>query len=722
MTEAEDVTREVFRNISTPFQILFYLLVAVEMALFTYGFYRLFKKYMQGQKDGIRRTDNILKRLIKPFLGGWDPKKNIDETDKATHIAHSAVLYGMIVLFLGTVILTIEHDIIRIIAPEYQFYYGTFYLIYSLFMDIAGIAVMAGLFHLGKRRAKGTPRLDYKRADGRDQEEPRKKWIGEDKIFVRSLFVIIITGYVMEGVRIVADDMPGFERVSFLGYFLALIFNLLMSDGVAETLYVVLWWFHMLLVTAWVASIPYTKAMHIVIDYVSLVTVDDLAAKRLPKQSAEAKVSGYGTINDLSWRDLLALDACTKCGKCHVACPAQVSGQPLSPRDLILDIRLLANRGFGTNELTSRNVGNGGMQELIVLDENSAVMSDTIWSCTTCRACVTNCPVGIEHVPLIVNLRRRMVEEGNIDAGIQAVLENTGKYGNSFGKSNRQRAKWAKKMIPKIKDARKEEVEYLWFVGDFASFDVRAQEDTIYLSKIYNEAGVDFGILYEAEKTAGNDIRRVGEEGLFEMLVEDNLAAMGKAKFDKIMTTDPHTLNTLRNEYPDFDGDFMKSEEQSIFHYTQILWELVESGKIEIKKKGSGTVTYHDPCYLGRYAEEYDAPRKLIQALGYELIDMPRCRENSFCCGAGGGMIWLGEERESSTGDRPAPNRIREAKALDVDKFVVSCPKDKVMFGDAVKTVPGKKLQVIDISQLLFEAMDFPEPEPEEPTAEAPTE
>ena len=266
-------------------------------------------------------------------------------------------------------------------------------------------------------------------------------------------------------------------------------------------------------------------------------------------------------------------------------------------------------------------------------------------------------------------------------------------------------------MVPKVKDARKEEVDYLWFVGDFASFDVRAQEDTISVTKIFNEAGVSFGILYEAEKTAGNDIRRVGEEGLFEMLVEDNLAAMSKAKFEKIVTTDPHTLNTLRNEYPDFDSGFMNTEGQSIYHYTQILWELIESGRIEIKKKGSGKVTYHDPCYLGRYAEEFDAPRKIIVALGYELFDMPRCRENSFCCGAGGGIIWKGEEAE---GDRPAPNRIREAKALDVNKFIVTCPKDKVMFGDAVKTVPGKKLQVIDIAQLLFEAMDIPGAEPVE--------
>ncbi|MHA2030812.1 MAG: heterodisulfide reductase-related iron-sulfur binding cluster, partial [Candidatus Kariarchaeaceae archaeon] len=630
------------------------------------------------------------------------------------HVAHSAVLYGMIILFLGTVVLTIEHDIVRIIAPDYQFYYGTFYLVYSFLMDVAGIAVVVGLIHLSRRRQKGPARLDYKRADGRDPEPARKRWIGEDKIFVRSLLLIIVTGYVMEGIRIVADDMPGFEKVSFIGYILALVFNIFTSEGAAEVLYVILWWFHMLLVTAWVAAIPYTKALHIAIDYVALVTVDELAGKRLPKQSADAKISGYGTVSDLTWRDLLALDACTKCGKCHISCPAQTVGQPLSPRDLILDIRLLASQEFGTNEITNRD-GSGTMQQLIVLEENPTILPETIWSCTTCRACVTHCPVGIEHVPLIVNLRRRMVEEGEIDAGIQDVLEKTGKYGNSFGKSNRQRARWAKKMVPKVKDARKEEVDYLWFVGDFASFDVRAQEDTVSVAKIFNEAGVNFGILYEGEKTAGNDIRRVGEEGLFEMLVEDNLAEMSKANFDKIVTTDPHTLNTLRNEYPDFDSDFMNNNGQSIFHYTQILWEMIESGKIAIKKKASNgnTVTYHDPCYLGRYAEEYDAPRKIIQALGYELIDMPRCRENSFCCGAGGGMIWLGEERESTDGDRPAPNRIREAKALDVDKFVVACPKDKVMFGDAVKTVPGKKLQVIDIAQLLYEAMDIPEPEPE---------
>jgi len=264
----------------------------------------------------------------------------------------------------------------------------------------------------------------------------------------------------------------------------------------------------------------------------------------------------------------------------------------------------------------------------------------------------------------------------------------------------RMRAKWTKDLDFKPKDARKEPVEYLWFVGDYASFDERIQERTRKVATILHRAGVDFGLLYEEERNAGNDVRRVGEEGLYEMLAEDNIAALKSAKFQKIFTTDPHSFNTIKNEYPDFGGKF------EIYHYTELLLELIRQGKIRITDKLKGIrVTYHDPCYLGRYNGITEQPRAIIRALGMELVEMPRNRSNSFCCGAGGGRIWMDD---SGLKERPSENRIKEALALgDIRYFIIACPKDFAMYSDAVKTSGNEgKIEVKDIIELIEEAME----------------
>jgi Fe-S oxidoreductase len=453
------------------------------------------------------------------------------------------------------------------------------------------------------------------------------------------------------------------------------------------------------MVMFFIAYIPYSKAMHMLLDFANLMFRDELAAKRLPRVPEEKmKVSvGYNAVTDFTWKELLDFDACTKCGRCHQVCPARTAGTPLSPRDLILDLRTHADKTLGKPEwfpqffTTAKKEGSalaGGV-----------ISKDVLWSCTTCMACVEVCPVGIEHLTSIVNLRRSLVEQGAMETLLQDTLANIGEYGNSFGQSEKKRADWTKGLAFKIKDVRKEEAEYLWFVGDYASFDARIQALSRKVAAVLTRAGLDFGLLYEAEKNAGNDVRRVGEEGLFEMLVEDNMKALGKGKFRKIFTTDPHSYNTIRNEYPDFGGNY------AIEHYTGLLLRLVKEGKLAFSKKLGYKATYHDPCYLGRYNGEVDAPRQLMQAVGVELVDMPRCRENSFCCGAGGGRIWMDD---SKVKERPSEIRIREALSLggDVKHFVVACPKDFAMFSDAVKTSGNEgRLVVKDIIELVEEAV-----------------
>jgi Fe-S oxidoreductase len=275
---------------------------------------------------------------------------------------------------------------------------------------------------------------------------------------------------------------------------------------------------------------------------------------------------------------------------------------------------------------------------------------------------------------------------------------NLGRYGNSFGQSPRARAKWTQPVEPKIKDARREQVEYLWFVGDYASYSPTLAEITQMTAQVFQKAGVDFGILYDAEQNSGNDVRRAGEDGLFEMLVEKNLMALTRSKFNTIVTTDPHTYNTLKNEYPAFNGEF------EVVHYTELLDDLIRSGQLRFSKKLDYHVTYQDPCYLGRYNGIYDPPRRVIEATGCKLVEMPQNRDRALCCAAGGGRIYMAE---GEIKERPSEMRVQEAVDLDgVSAFVVTCPKDVTMFQDAIKTTGNEdKLVVKDLIELVYEAL-----------------
>jgi Fe-S oxidoreductase len=440
-------------------------------------------------------------------------------------------------------------------------------------------------------------------------------------------------------------------------------------------------------------ALPVTTLLHILTGPINqfFSKIEKPLGKLNPVKETNNQEPIYvSSINELSWKQLLDGDACTECGRCLDACPAFAAGTPLNPKEIILSI----HHSLEQYKAGSTNGGNGDFR--IVGD---SITNEELWSCTTCGACVKECPVLIDHIDTIVDMRRFLVMEGDVDDELQGALANLGRYGNSFGKSARARARWARKLDPKIKDARKEPVEYLWFVGDYASFSPTLTDITKKTAKVLNHAGVNYGIMYEGENHSGNDVRRVGEEGLFEMLVENNQEALRKCAFESIITTDPHTYNTLKNEYPiNGNGEF------KVLHYSELLDQLISNGKLGFSQSLGYKVTYHDPCYLGRYNGVFDAPRRVIEATGCELVEMPRNRERGFCCGAGGGRIWM-EEGEIS--ERPSESRIHEAIALDgVENFIVACPKDVTMYQDAVKTT-GKESDLIvkDLIDLVFEAL-----------------
>jgi Fe-S oxidoreductase len=551
------------------------------------------------------------------------------------------------------------------------------------------------------RRALLRPaKLDYARPD-RSPGEPqfdRHVYRVGDWVFVLTLLVIALTGFLLEGVRIAMDD-PGYGGTQFGGWVVAQALTGL-AHGALAAMRHGLWWFHGLLAIAFVASIPYTKAAHMLSSFFSLALRDPLAGKRLRAISPEraAEPAGYATLADFSPLHLLQLDACTKCGKCHEACPATASGLPLSPRDVILELREQANAAVGgvLGQLLGGKAGGEGFTASVVGPDG--VRTETLWSCMQCNACVEICPVGIEQAPIINQLRRRLVEEGELDPNLQATLEVIHTSGNSFGENRRRRGRWTEELDFDVADARKEPVDVLWFVGDYASFDPRSQRVTRALARLFRAAGVDFGILYDGERNSGNDVRRVGEEGLFEALAEHNIQTLSVCEFNSIVTSDPHSLNTLRNEYPELGGSW------PVDHHTAFLLELIEADRLDVRGRLSYRVTYHDPCYLGRHNGGYDAPRRILERLGCTLVEMPRNRDNSFCCGAGGGRIWIADQPGQ---ERPSENRIREAVSLpDVELFVVACPKDVTMYEDAIKTSGNaERIELRELTELVEEAL-----------------
>lgn len=687
-----EATREVFRNFPLWMEIAFYVVGIATVAFFTYGFWLKYKKYRRGRDA--HRFNNIVGRFMKA-LAIMATNKTIYKRDAYSGMAHWLIFWGFVVLFIGTVIVALDHDLIEPIF-DHRLLQGGFYKWFSLFLDVFGLLFIIGLLMMMFRRGKKLPQLNYDRPDLKAEEYDRSGYKKDDKAFLWLLLIIAVSGFLLEGLRIAGDGFPAFEVWSPVGYAIAQL-----VDGISF-LHLYTWWFHGIIVLIFIAYIPYSKAMHMLVDFANLMFKDENAAKLLPRVTEEKMKEGMGytKLADFTWKELMDFDSCTKCGRCHVACPANASGAPLSPRDLILDMRTYADAGGSTSEWFQQTYADGvkksGDKVTVAGD---IIKKETLWSCTTCMACVEACPVGIEHLTSIVNLRRTLVEEGDMEDSLQDALMNIGDYGNSFGQSERMRAKWTKDLDFKIKDARKEEVEYLWFVGDFGSYDAGVQKMTQKVANLFNKIGLDFGIMYEGEKNSGNDVRRIGEEGLFEMLAEDNIEALNASTFKEIVTTDPHSYNTIKNEYPDFGGNY------DIYHYTGLLCKLVDQGKLKFSKKlDHYKVTYHDPCYLGRYNNETAAPRRLLEMLGVQFTEMRRNKENSFCCGAGGGRIWMDDSKLEK---RPSEMRIEEALEIDgVNLFMVACPKDYTMYSDAVKTSGNEdKIAVKDIIELVEEAL-----------------
>jgi Fe-S oxidoreductase len=367
-------------------------------------------------------------------------------------------------------------------------------------------------------------------------------------------------------------------------------------------------------------------------------------------------------------------------------------GRNLDPRNVILDLKAYRE---------ARAAGEAD-DVPIVADGGGVIDAESMHACLSCMACMDACPVDIEHVKQFTGMNRRLTESGEMDPHVQDAMMNAFQKGNVFGDPARKRPEWTEGLDFEIPDARDESVNLLWYVGDYPSYDDRNRRVARSLARIFEAAGVSYGILYEDEGNDGNDVRRVGEEGLYEMLVEDNAAAFQSCDFDEIVCTDPHSYNTFTHEYPEMSEEF----DYPVSHYTEVVERLVREGRLDVPASLDRTVTYHDPCHLGRMNDVYEAPRDLVRETGATLAEMPRNRADSFCCGGGGGGVWTEVEEET----KPSEERLREAVADtngDVEQFVVACPMCTTMFEDGRKTGGFEDdLEILDLTELLVEAMD----------------
>ncbi|WP_245331329.1 heterodisulfide reductase-related iron-sulfur binding cluster [Mesorhizobium sophorae] len=678
-------TRELFWSLTPNAIVLFYVIGYGAIAVFLYGIVRHLVKYYRGRSPGkIPSLGSCIQRLLTDLL----THRTLKKRDRYAGYAHMGIFFGFLIAAAGTATITLEYDIIYPLF-RIRFWKGDFYLLFSLILDLGHLALTAGIVMMIWRRAAfKLPRLSYLRSyKGETELRPvAKLWKLEDWSFLVVLLLIELSGFLQEAVGLMVDK-PEWAIWSPVGLVLAKAFSGLgMSEGTAASIRGANWWMHGVLALAFTAAIPWYKAKHIIAVIGSLAMRDDRPLSRLPREPEGKDESGVGCMSDFSWKDMLNFDACTKCGRCHEVCPATNAGYPLSPRDLILDLRTYNDKVRGRSEEGVDLIGD-------------IIAPETLWSCRTCGACQEVCPVGIEHPTIIVQMRRHLVEQGEMEPMLQTALDAIANTGNSFGENARNRAAWTRELGFAVKDIRKERADLLWFVGDYASFDPRNQRVSRAFATLLKAAGKDFALLHEGERNAGNDVRRVGEEGLFETLVDGNLAAIACAQpFERIITTDPHSYNTIRNEYPEF------GETPLIEHYTSVLADMLSSGQLKVSNPLNKRVTFHDPCHLGRLNGGYDAPREVLRAIGCEVVEMPRNRENSFCCGAGGGRIWMPDPPGK---EKPSENRIHEAAALgDIDVFVTCCPKDLTMFEDARKTSGHERdFVVMDIAELVAEAV-----------------
>ncbi len=655
--------RELFYNVPHEIELLMYLGAAITALIVIFGTIQLLRVWFSGKRElsffGMikRALRNMFRpKEIKLLLGS-----RISRKGAYSLLMHWLILLGIIGLGIGTTLHAIHGDI-------YPFIYDELYDIFVFFTDISGLLLVIGTVMAIFRR--------YVLWRGSFEHEDLM-----DGVILVGLLFLGLSGFLIEIVRIAATN-PAYEDWSIIGTPLAAIFEGIDSE-LLEQIHLVAWVLHIFVAYVVLAYLPYSKLFHMFGSIGSILLLDPKRPKGLLKYSE----GGIHYNTDLTFEQLIQLSACVECHRCNNACPAHESGEPLSPMLVVRDL----------NRMVYKNLFRIKHEKMDLHSTNPGIASETLWACTTCRACEEECPTMVQHMDIVAGMRAHLVEEGsNVPETLIDTMKSLFKNGNLFGQPKKLRFAWAEDLqIPLLKET---ESKTLLYVGCTGCYDPRNQKAARELVNVLRALKIDFGILGKKEKHDGDTARRLGEISLFEKLMADNTKAMNKAGVKKIITFSPHSYNTFLNEYSDLDTDV------EIIHYTKVLADALAAGKLEFNGKEEIQVTFHDPCYLGRYNEDYETARQVLEAIpGIKLVEMPNTKSNSFCCGGGGGGMF----QESKVGARPSEIRVKEAVSTKSKVLVTACPFCTSMFTDAAKSTQSE-IEVKDLVEVIAERLKQP--------------
>jgi len=681
--------REIFWNIQ--YGEILYLIGVIAIGVLIYAFYRRYKLWRLGKPDN--RFAHLAKRIrlfiVTTIVDGIFHRKFFGVANGLGHrrfsvkdlqprefypgIAHFLIFAGCGVLVLGAFLDFLSHYF-------FHFMQGGFYLGYSVVVDAFGILVLIGaILFIIRRYAQKPDRLDN---------------TPDDLIAIVLICLVVITGFIVEGFRIAATELqttPDWALWSPGGFILARAFAGL-SQGTLLAWHRIMWWMHMLLSFGAIIyiSLYWNRLWHIIIDPLNVFfrSLEPKGALE-PIDVETAETFGVDKIENFTWKQLMDLDACTRCGRCQDSCPAYASGKPLSPKKVIQDIKtqMVAEAPY----LFNGQAANPG-RDLIT----ECVGEEEIWECTTCGACQEACPVYVEHINKIVDMRRSMVlERASIPETAEGALRSIEARGHPWRGTTATRTDWAEGLDVKIL-SEDSDIEVLYWVGCTSALEDRSMKIAQAVARVLKLAGVNFGILGAEESCCGEPARRLGNEYLFQLQAQSNIELLKNYGVKRIIASCPHCYNTIKNEYSQFGGEF------EVIHHTEFIARLLQEDKLRIIKGAMGLVTYHDACYLGRYNGIFEAPRQILNNMpDVTVVEMERCRERSFCCGGGGGHMWL-EEKVGRRINELRTEQVLEAKAQIV---ATACPFCVQMFEDAIKAKEAEEsLKAMDIAELVAES------------------
>ena len=654
-------------------------LLVASFGFFFYNIYNLIRLLRLGKKED-NRFDRIGERIKRVFIYVFGQRR-LWQNYTFAGIEHFMIFWGFIVISIGT----FEIFVSGLFFPEtgFKLIPGIGHNYYELILDITQALVILALC-MGV-----TNRLTF----GKKREVN-----GPDAVVVLGLiFGLVMSSFLYTGARIAIGGAPeGFLPVSslFSGLFAG------MTAGGQVFWREFFWWFHVLILLGFLNYLPYSKHSHV------FTAALNVFFQNLNPRGALSKIDfenipedldhfGAGKVEDFSWKDLMDSYTCTECGRCTDNCPAWNTEKVLSPRDVVVKLRhYISSEG---KEIADGRLPEGEGAELA---SQEWITPEELWACTTCNACVEQCPLFIDQMGKIVDMRRYLTLEGKLTGPATRTLQKLQNYGNPWGFDGADRAAWLSdvdgvRVLGKDLESA-EPVEVVYWMGCFGAFDPRGQEVSRAVVDLLVKSGVDFAVMGPSETCSGDPARRLGEEALYQELATQNVETMNDLKVKKILTNCPHCFNTIKNEYPQFGGEY------EVVHHTDFLLDLVKQGKIRPEGEVSEKITYHDSCYIGRYNNIYDSPREILKSIsGIDLVEMKRSKRNSFCCGAGGGKVWMEEESP-----RVNWNRFDEAEALKPDTLATACYFCNTMFDDAAK-YKGKseEIQIKDVAEILRDSV-----------------